>query len=256
MTHRGRHGTRVALVPGVVLGVALAASGTTQGAASAQADTTAGAVTCARVDAASDPPRLPSTVSSARPGCWPWVRTSTASLGPRRSPSGASGSSPGTRQRAFVRGSCEGVVRLTAHTYPRDGSAAPALGNLLLARLRTGAPLEVSAPAVNGCATGWPDGSRSRPTPRCRATTPRPDRPPGHPGLLRQAPWPGRLEPPHHLVSPSPPLPCPLKDREVTGAVLVWIVESSRVVYDLWVIAKVIAQGAQSAKVQSDLRTG
>ena len=35
-------------------------------------------------------------------------------------------------------------MRLTAHTYPRDGARAPALGNLLLARLHTGAPLEVS----------------------------------------------------------------------------------------------------------------
>ena len=41
-------------------------------------------------------------------------------------------------------GGPEGVVRLTAHTYPRDGSHGSALGNLLLARLRTGAQLEVS----------------------------------------------------------------------------------------------------------------
>lgn len=41
-------------------------------------------------------------------------------------------------------GDSVGVVRLTAHTYPRDGSRPPALGNLLLARLRPGARLVVS----------------------------------------------------------------------------------------------------------------
>ena len=41
-------------------------------------------------------------------------------------------------------GSGSGVVRLTAHTYPRDGSRAPALGNLLLARLRSNAELVVA----------------------------------------------------------------------------------------------------------------
>jgi hypothetical protein len=41
-------------------------------------------------------------------------------------------------------GGPRGVVRLTAHTYPRDGSHGSALGNLLLARLRNGARLEIS----------------------------------------------------------------------------------------------------------------
>ena len=52
MTRGGRlfRSIRVALVPGVVLGVALAASGTTPGVASAQADTTEGSVPCAQVD--------------------------------------------------------------------------------------------------------------------------------------------------------------------------------------------------------------
>ena len=48
-------------------------------------------------------------------------------------------------------GGPHGVVRLTAHTYPRDvrhgGAPAPALGNLLLAHLRTGALLKVEGSA-------------------------------------------------------------------------------------------------------------
>ncbi len=38
-------------------------------------------------------------------------------------------------------GSRHGVVRLTAHTYPRDGSYGLALGNRLLSKLRIGAVL-------------------------------------------------------------------------------------------------------------------
>jgi hypothetical protein len=41
-------------------------------------------------------------------------------------------------------GSDHGVVRLTAHTYPRDGSYGLALGNRLLARLHNGDPLVVA----------------------------------------------------------------------------------------------------------------
>jgi hypothetical protein len=41
-------------------------------------------------------------------------------------------------------GSRHGVVRLNAHTYPRDGSYGLALGNRLLAKLRVGATLVVS----------------------------------------------------------------------------------------------------------------
>lgn len=47
-------------------------------------------------------------------------------------------------------GASAGVVRLTAHTYPRgrtrSGARAPALGNLLLARLRTGVRIGVAGP--------------------------------------------------------------------------------------------------------------
>jgi hypothetical protein len=41
-------------------------------------------------------------------------------------------------------GSPHGVVRLNAHTYPRDGSYGLALGNRLLTRLRVGATLVVT----------------------------------------------------------------------------------------------------------------
>ena len=41
-------------------------------------------------------------------------------------------------------GSRQGVVRLTAHTYPRDGSYGLALGNRLLSKLRVGARLVVA----------------------------------------------------------------------------------------------------------------
>ena len=40
-----------------------------------------------------------------------------------------------------------GVVRLTAHTYPRDGSYGLALGNRLLTKLRIGSTLVVSGHA-------------------------------------------------------------------------------------------------------------
>jgi len=41
-------------------------------------------------------------------------------------------------------GSLHGVLRLNAHTYPRDGSYGLALGNRLLTRLRVGATLVVN----------------------------------------------------------------------------------------------------------------
>ena len=48
-------------------------------------------------------------------------------------------------QQSHIRpGSRHGVVRLTAHTYPRDGSHGTALGNLLLRKLHVGAALLVS----------------------------------------------------------------------------------------------------------------
>ena len=147
MTHRGRLSIRLALVPGVVLGVALAASGTTQGVASAQADTTAGSVTCAQVERGFRPTSL--TIDGVVGS------TKVLALGqdqhgvPRPPPLTERGKWQFAWDKASgVRpGGPEGVVRLTAHTYPRDGSSGSALGNLLLARLRTGAALEVSGAA-------------------------------------------------------------------------------------------------------------
>jgi hypothetical protein len=50
------------------------------------------------------------------------------------------------RESHIRAGSPRGVVRLTAHTYPRDGSYGLALGNRLLTWLRVGATLAVAGP--------------------------------------------------------------------------------------------------------------
>lgn len=140
----GRFRVWVALVPGVVLGVALAASGTALGAVSAQAGDTEGGVTCTQVDRGFRPTSL--TIDGVV------EPTKVLALGqdhegvPRPPPLTERGKWQFAWDKAAgVRpGSPEGVVRLTAHTYPRDGSYGSALGNLLLDRLRTGASLEVS----------------------------------------------------------------------------------------------------------------
>ena len=136
-----------ALVPGVVLIVALAASGTAPWGVPAQAGTTEQGGTCADVDGGFKPSSLAidGVVGS----------TSVLALGqdrygvPRPPPLTERGKWQFAWDRASaVRpGSPQGVVRLTAHTYPRNGSHGLALGNRLLARLRTGASLKVSGPA-------------------------------------------------------------------------------------------------------------
>ena len=50
------------------------------------------------------------------------------------------------KQSHIRAGSQHGVVRLAAHTYPRDGSYGLALGNRLLKKLRVGATLVVAGP--------------------------------------------------------------------------------------------------------------
>ena len=145
MTRGGRLGRiRAVLVPGVVLGVALAALGTAPWVASAEADATVGSGACAQVERGFRPTSLAidGVVGS----------TKVLALGqdqhgvPRPPPLTERGKWQFAWDKAAgVRpGGPEGVVRLTAHTYPRDGSYGSALGNLLLARLRTGAQLEVS----------------------------------------------------------------------------------------------------------------
>lgn len=145
MTRGGRLGRiRAVLVPGVVLGVALAALGTAPWVASAEADATVGSRACAQVERGFRPTSLAidGVVGS----------TKVLALGqdqhgvPRPPPLTERGKWQFAWDKAAgVRpGGPEGVVRLTAHTYPRDGSYGSALGNLLLARLRTGAQLEVS----------------------------------------------------------------------------------------------------------------
>lgn len=138
---------RAVLVHGVVLGVALAASGTASWVALAHADPTSARPACGQVERPFGPTAL--TV--------PGVLASTRVLAPGQDRSGVPRPPPLTQRGKWqlawdkasrVRpGDDIGVVRLTAHTYPLDGSSAPALGNLLLARLRAGALLEVSGAA-------------------------------------------------------------------------------------------------------------
>lgn len=147
---RFRGAIRTVLAHGVVLGVALAAFGTSPWGASAHADAPRARAACTRVDHPFRPTRL--TVDG--------VLTSTKVLARGQDRHGVPQPPPLTRrgkwQLAWDRGSGvrpggdSGVVRLTAHTYPRDhpsaGAKAPALGNLLLTRLRTGAEIVVSGP--------------------------------------------------------------------------------------------------------------
>ena len=152
------------------------------------------------------PEHAPRSACSPRPRSSAGDRTATACPSPRRSPSGASGSSPGTRPRGCAPAAPAGVVRLTAHTYPRHRPGPPGprrrhlLGNLLLARLRTGARLEVAGPRANGSATASP-GAQVRAAASLSGyydTT-------GAPRLAilvcsGETARPGRLDPPHHLV--------------------------------------------------------
>ena len=150
MTRPGRRSARIraALVPGVVLrvvlGVALAASGTAWAVQPAQAHDTRAGVDCTGVERDFRPTAL------AIGG----VVGSTRVLARGQDRNGVPVPPPLTERGRWqlawdeasgVRpGGSEGVVRLTAHTYPRDGARLPALGNLLLARLRTGALIEVT----------------------------------------------------------------------------------------------------------------
>ncbi len=139
--------SRSALVHGVVLGVALAASGTATGVASAnpaRAGGTPGRAGCAPVAQGFRP------VGLAVDGILD--RTKVLARGQDRNgvPKPPPLTDRGKWQFAWDKevgvrpGDSAGVVRLTAHTYPATGPQAPALGNLLLKRLRTGAEIEVS----------------------------------------------------------------------------------------------------------------
>lgn len=135
----------VALVAGVVLGIALAAPGPAPGVVSAQATgagVAARTMTCSRVDHGFTPRwlKIPGVVQ----------RTRVMALG--RDRRGVPRTPPLTDRGKWLLawdkasgirpGSARGVVRLNAHTYPR--SAGSALGNRLLAHLRTGTRLVVS----------------------------------------------------------------------------------------------------------------
>jgi hypothetical protein len=135
---------RVVLAVGVVSGAALAASGTTPGGGPpAHAEAAARAGTCAVVERGFTPRWLsiPRVVG----------RTRVLALGrdrrgvPRTPPLTDRGKWQFAWDKAGPRpGGRQGVARLNAHTYPRDGSYGSALGNLLLGKLRKGHRLVVS----------------------------------------------------------------------------------------------------------------
>ena len=145
MASRGLHrSTTWAALVAVVSGAALVASGPSAGALSAPAQADAPSTTCTPVDHSFTPTSLTS----------PRVVGQTRVLALGRDEQGVPRPPPlterGKWQFAWDRasrirpGGPQGVVRLTAHTYPGDGSPSPALGNLLLDRLRVGRVLEVS----------------------------------------------------------------------------------------------------------------
>lgn len=147
MKSRGRlsQWIRVVLASGVVLGVAFAASGTAPWGVPVPARAArAGSPTCGAVDHGF----RPTSLAIDR------VIGSTRVLARGQDQHGVPTPPPLTQRGKWqfawddevgVRpGGPEGVVRLTAHTYPWDGSHGSALGNLLLTRLRTGARLEVT----------------------------------------------------------------------------------------------------------------
>ncbi|MGF9759199.1 class F sortase [Microvirga sp. 0TCS3.31] len=144
MTHERRRlgGVRGALVRAFVVGVALAASPTT--AATAQVATHHGGG-CAPVTDGFQPTALSidGVIRSARV----LARGQDRHGVPRPPPLTDRGrwQLAWDRAAAVRPGDRRGVVRLTAHTYPRRGATEPpALGNLLLDRLRSGALVAVS----------------------------------------------------------------------------------------------------------------
>jgi hypothetical protein len=138
--------SRFALAAGIVLGVALAASGTAPGVgpAQAEAEAAARAKPCRQVDHGFTPTwlRIPHVIGRTRV----LARGRDRRGVPRPPPLTDRGKWQFAWDKASgIRpGGPRGVVRLTAHTYPRDGSYGLALGNRLLSRLRPGARLVVS----------------------------------------------------------------------------------------------------------------
>ncbi|GAA4734035.1 hypothetical protein GCM10023350_17020 [Nocardioides endophyticus] len=142
---RGRlhRNIRAVLVHGVVLGVAIAASATTPWVVSAHADTTRARAQCTSVDHGFRPTTI--AVEGVLRATKVLARGQDRNGVPQPPPLTARGKwQLAWDKAAGVRpGDDRGVVRFTAHTYPYD-NPPPALGNLLLKRLRTGARLTVS----------------------------------------------------------------------------------------------------------------
>lgn len=130
-------------VPSLVLGVAVVASGTTPWLAPAHATAARDTATCTQVDHGVTPATL--EVDGVLGRTKVLARGQDRYGVPRPPPLTDRGKWQLAWDRDAVRpGEAEGVVRLTAHTYPRSGAGVPALGNLLLARLRPGARLQVT----------------------------------------------------------------------------------------------------------------
>ncbi len=150
MTSVGRlhRSIRIALVHGLALGVAMAAFGAGPWATPARANAAArtgsecgpsygglrpsalaiGGVTAARrvLERGHDRHGVPRPPPLTERGKWQFAWDDSSGARP---------------------GAARGVVRLTAHTYPRNGAGdvgAPALGNLLLGHLRVGTRLRVT----------------------------------------------------------------------------------------------------------------
>lgn len=129
---------------GLVVAVTLVTSGTALGAVAAQAGTIDASSWCHRTSQ----PFAPTRLAVDR------VLAPTRVLARREDPEGVPLPPPlterGKWQLAWDRasgvrpGDSAGVVRLTAHTYPFGSPRPPALGNLLLDRLRPGAVIVVS----------------------------------------------------------------------------------------------------------------
>ena len=142
-TRRLHRNLRAVLVRGVVLGVAVAASGTTLHVTSAQADSTRRDPACV-VDHGFRPTSL------AIKGVLRTTEVLARGQDARGVPQPPPLTDRGKWQLAWDKasgvrpGAPHGVVRLTAHTYPYAGGPPPALGNLLLRRLHEGARIEVS----------------------------------------------------------------------------------------------------------------
>jgi hypothetical protein len=132
------------LAAGAVLGGALASSGTAPAVAASGAHPAARTTTCGQVDKQFRPRKLSIPHVIGRTRILPLGRDRRGVPRPPPLTDKGKWELAWDKDSRIRPGSPHGVVRLTAHTYPRF--AGVALGNRLLARLHTGARLSVSGP--------------------------------------------------------------------------------------------------------------